>query len=187
MNATFGSPMKNAQTSQFLNDNFFRFAVVSFTAILLSCVNNTADNNYGPVESAFLTTLTWQQTDNPTQPISVGKFFIVSPNDSTLWNWEWFDCKSSTCDTCFRDDTSHETQAVHFYGDTVVFLNNLMSGGIFPSMANSVITKLDENNLVLKFINLSEPVFSHYQRSHRVLVKRGTGANAGQDTVVYCE
>jgi len=112
--------------------------------------------------------------------LSVGKFVSANHPIYNYYYWKWFSCRDSACDTLFRDDTSSAITNVEIIQDTIRFSN----GGWLGYTA--LITKLTDDELVLKFLEIS-PWFRHYRRNHRTLVTKGTGANTGIDSVEYHE
>jgi len=150
-------------------------------ACAVMCVNNAEEDNYGPVDMTLLTALTWHRTDNARDPVTVGKFYYANNPIYNYYDWKWYSCANAECDTCYRDDTSHAVDNVEIQGDTITFSGSGWIG------KKAKITKLTEDVLIMKFIDVSEAMFRHYERSHRVLITRGTGVNSGKDTTDYKE
>ncbi len=155
--------------------------IMTLAACAVMCVNNAEEDNYGPVDMSLLTALTWQRTDDAKAPITVGKLYYANNPIYNYYDWKWYFCSTASCDTCYRDDTSHAIDNVELKGDTVIFSNTAWYG------QRAKITMLTENALVMKYLDSGRDVFRHYERSHRVLVTKGTGINSGKDTVDYKE
>lgn len=145
-------------------------------ACFLTCINNEDENNYGAVELDLLTKLTWSKKGNE---YAVEMFYLVSQTDSTGWLLRPYFCRDATCDTFFRDDTMSGALSLNINQDTVEFLNNVWP----PKKAK--ITKLNENELIMKYIDISTDVFKYYKRNHKVLVTKGI--STGTETIDYRE
>jgi hypothetical protein len=159
-----------------------RKAVVAIVAACaVTCVNNAEDDNYGPVDLNLLTELTWRRTDIEGDPVTVGKMVDADHHLYNYYDWTWYYCDGLNCDTCYRDDTTSTATAIEINGDTITFMNVSWIG------KKAVLTKLTEDAMIMKFIDVYGDMFWHYERSHRVLVTRGTGTNAGNDTIDYQE
>lgn len=115
----------------------------------IGCLNNADDKYYGSVDLSLLTGLTWMDVEQNV----VGKFVPAGEEKPEAWNLKWYSYETMRGDTLYRYDTSSAHEAVRIEGDTIEFLNAIWA----PN--ETKITKLNENELILKYIDASADIY----------------------------
>ena len=144
----------------------------------MTCISDADKDKYGSVDLELLTELTWYPIGDKS---FAGKIFPLGENKPTYYHWRWYNCSTNECDTCYRSDTSSEITSLIISEDTVEFVEYVWP----PKTAK--ITKLTQEELIMKYIDASSDIFKEYERNHKTLVTKGTGENEGNDTVDYQE